>query len=221
MAWVREPCVGFDFAAPGNRTAMVGELILLPVRVGVRVTRLWFRAVEETVSMTSTATGRVVELLASRGRDGAGSETLPREDAAAQSGPSPSEGELRAPGDGRTQAPARPSRPPRRDLQPPPALDVVPRSEPVHVSEEPELVEEFAEPGAEQGAGAEVHVDPPWEGYERMNVKQVIARLATADPAELAAVQLYEGSTRRRRTILNAVERELRNPNGSGSRANE
>jgi hypothetical protein len=212
---------GFDFLAPGNRSAMVGELMLLPVRVGVRVTRLWFRAVEETVSMTTNATGRVVGLLASRSANGAGSETLPGEAAPAQSGPSPSEGELRAPGDGRTQAPARPSRPPRRDLQPPATLGAAPASGPVHVSEEPELVEEFAEPGAEQGAGAEVHVDPPWEGYERMNAKQVIARLATADPAELAAVQLYEGSTRRRRTILNAVERELRHPNGRGSRANE
>ncbi len=198
---------------------MVGELILLPVRVGVRVTRLWFRAVEETVSVTTTATGRVVELLASRSRNGAGSETLPSEDAPAESGPPPGDREQRVPGDGLTQAPVRPSRPPRRDLQPP--LDAVPQSEPVHVSEEPELVGEFAEPGAEQGAGAEVHVEPPWEGYERMNAKQVIARLSTADPAELAAVQLYEGSTRRRRTILNAVERELRHPNGGGSRANE
>jgi hypothetical protein len=211
----------FDLFAPGNRSAMVGELILLPVRVGVRITRLWFRAVEETVSMTTSATGRVVEVLASRSPNGAASETPPREDALAEPGPSPSEGELRAPSDGRTQAPARPSRPPRRDHQPPPAPDIAPEPEPVHVSEEPELVEEFAEPGAEQGAGAEVHVDPPWEGYERMNAKQVIARLATADPAELAAVQLYENSSRRRRTILNAVERELRNPNGSGSRINE
>jgi hypothetical protein len=89
------------------------------------------------------------------------------------------------------------------------------------VSEEPELVEEFAEPGAEQGAGAEVHVDPPWDDYERMNARQVISRIASADPAKLAAVQLYEGSNRRRQTILNAVERELRTANGRGSRTNQ
>jgi hypothetical protein len=92
---------------------------------------------------------------------------------------------------------------------------------PVHVSEEPELVEELAEPGAEQGAGAEVHVAPPWDDYDRMNARQIISRIASADPAELAAVQLYESTNRRRRTILNAVERELRINNGSGSRTNQ
>jgi len=83
-------------------------------------------------------------------------------------------------------------------------------AEPIHVSAEPTLVEEFAEPGAEQGAGAEVHVDPPWDGYERMTAKQVITRLETADQAEAAAIALYEGNNRRRRTVMNAVERELR-----------
>jgi hypothetical protein len=89
--------------------------------------------------------------------------------------------------------------------------------EPVHVSEEPALVEEFAEPGAEDGAGPEIHVEEPWDGYGEMNAKQVLARLGSATPAELAAVQLYEGSHRRRQTILNAVQRELRNANGRSS----
>jgi hypothetical protein len=87
------------------------------------------------------------------------------------------------------------------------------------VSEEPTLVEELAEPGAEDGAGAEIRVDEPWEGYARMNAKQVLARLNSATPAALAAVQLYEGRHRRRQTILNAVQRELRSANGSGSRS--
>lgn len=85
------------------------------------------------------------------------------------------------------------------------------------MSEEPELVEELAEPGAEEGAGAEVHVQPPWDEYEAMNAKQVISRLASASPAELAGVELYEGTHRRRQTILNAVERELRHTSGRGS----
>jgi hypothetical protein len=200
---------------------MVGDLVMLPVRVGVRVTRLWFRAVEETVSITSSATGRVIDLLASRSSNGAGSEALPREGAVAEAGSSASEGQLRTSPDGRTQAPARPSRPVQRDPRSSAPARAVPAAEPVHVSEEPRLVEEFAEPGAEQGAGAEVHVDPPWDGYEQMNAKQVISRLATADRAELAAVQLFERGNRRRQTILNAVERELRNPNASGSRSNQ
>jgi hypothetical protein len=91
--------------------------------------------------------------------------------------------------------------------------------EPAHVSEEPELVEEFAEPGAEDGAGAEIHIREPWEGYRHMNARDVAARLSAASPAELAAVQLYESSTRGRQTILSAVTRHLRSATGNGSRA--
>jgi hypothetical protein len=93
--------------------------------------------------------------------------------------------------------------------------------QPVHVSTEPQLVDELAEPGAEDGAGAEVHVDEPWEGYERTNAKQVIARLGSASPAELAAVQLYESGSRRRQTILTAVKRELQSANDGGSHSQE
>jgi hypothetical protein len=82
------------------------------------------------------------------------------------------------------------------------------------VSEEPVLVEEFAEPGAEDGAGAELHVQEPWSGYARMNAKEVIARLAGATPAELAAVQLYESGHRGRQTIMTAVAREMPSANG-------
>ncbi len=82
-------------------------------------------------------------------------------------------------------------------------------SEPVHVSEDPELVEELAEPGAEEGAGAQVTVLEPWNGYQRMNARDVIARLAAADRAELAAVELYERQHRNRRTVLAVAERRL------------
>lgn len=185
---------------------MVGELVMLPVRVGVRATRLWFRAVEETVSLTGAATGRLIGLVASRGSDGGEREA-----------PLPSE-----PDSFSAAERARPAAPPEpmRELRRGPVRPPAPLTEPAHVSEEPVLVEEFAEPGAEDGAGAEVHVDPPWDGYERMGAKEVVARLGGADAAELAAVELYEASTRGRQTILNAVERELRRANGSGSRRN-
>jgi hypothetical protein len=75
-------------------------------------------------------------------------------------------------------------------------------------------VEEVAEPGAEDGAGAEVHIEPPWESYAQMNAKDIVDRLTSADPAVLAAVQLYESSHRNRQTILNAVQRQLRSANG-------
>jgi hypothetical protein len=87
------------------------------------------------------------------------------------------------------------------------------------VSEEPELVAEFAEPGVEDGAGPELHIREPWDGYRDMSARQVTARLGDASAAELAAVQLFESSTRSRQTILSAVARQLRSANGNGSRA--
>lgn len=94
----------------------------------------------------------------------------------------------------------------------PPAQPLV--EEPVHVSEQPELVREEAEPGAEEGAGAEVTVSEPWEGYGRMNAREVIARARSANVAELAAVRLYESSHRARQTVLAAVDRQLKTANG-------
>ena len=62
------------------------------------------------------------------------------------------------------------------------------------LDDEPVLVAEFGEQGAREDAGAQVSVEPPWEGYDRMNVPEVKDRLATADSEVLAAVVLYEGS---------------------------
>ncbi|MEO6857211.1 MAG: hypothetical protein ABI323_01285 [Solirubrobacteraceae bacterium] len=71
------------------------------------------------------------------------------------------------------------------------------------------VVEESADIGAEEGAGAEIHVAEPWEGYREMKAADVIDRLGGADTAELAAVELYEISHRRRQTVLDAAKREL------------
>jgi hypothetical protein len=93
-------------------------------------------------------------------------------------------------------------------------LDAPVDTEPIHVSEEPELVQEFAEPGAEDGAGAEVRVSEPWTGYRRMTAQDVVDRLSGATPAELAAVQLYERQHRERATVLSAVKRQLQHASG-------
>ncbi len=85
-------------------------------------------------------------------------------------------------------------------------------AEPVHVSEEPVLVEESAEPGAEEGAGASVHVQEPWDGYQRMNAREVIARCGDATMAQLVAVQLDESGHRNRQTVLQAVARAMKSP---------
>jgi hypothetical protein len=92
-------------------------------------------------------------------------------------------------------------------------------TEPVHVSEEPELVREEAEPGAEDGAGARVTVLEPWDGYARMNAREVIARARQAGPAELAAMRLYESRHRSRQTVLAAVDRQLKLSGGGNNPA--
>ncbi len=113
-------------------------------------------------------------------------------------------------------APAPPPRPPRpRRATPrpnggtPPAEPVPPpvADEPLHVSEEPELVAEVAEQGAEAGAGAEVHVDPPWEGYDEMNAADIRDRLQAEDASTAAAVTLYEASRKGRSSVLEAAAR--------------
>jgi hypothetical protein len=81
---------------------------------------------------------------------------------------------------------------------------------PDHVDEEPVLVAEVAEEGAEEGAGAELSVDPPWDGYDEMTAADIRDRLAAATPAEAAAVELYEASAKGRSSVLDAAERALR-----------
>ncbi len=85
------------------------------------------------------------------------------------------------------------------------------------MSAEPELVREVAEPGAEGGAGAELYIHEPWEGYRDMSAREIGARLVGASAAELAAVELYERNNRARQTILAAAARQLRSQPPSGA----
>ena len=193
---------------------MIGELLTLPVRIGVRATRLWLRAAEEALAVAANATGQLIDAATRGSSGGPGAD-----DWLAPMGPESNTATNAA----QAPPPREPPAPPEQGLQPPrepvESLGTLLGSEPAHVSAEPELVEEFAEPGAEDGAGAEVHIDEPWDGYGQMNAKDVIARLTVASPAELAAVQLYEGGNRGRQTILAAAQRALRSANGSGARS--
>ena len=81
---------------------------------------------------------------------------------------------------------------------------------PDHLDEEPVLVAEVAEEGAEDGAGAELHVDAPWDGYDRMTAADIRDRLTAASPAEAAAVELYESAGKSRSSVLDAAGRALR-----------
>ena len=87
---------------------------------------------------------------------------------------------------------------------------ISPQPEPVHVSEEPELVEEFAEPGAEEGAGAQPRIVEPWRGYDHMKAADIVERLATATREEMAAIELYELAGRNRKSVVAAAQRALK-----------
>lgn len=60
------------------------------------------------------------------------------------------------------------------------------------------------------GVGAEIHVDPPWAGYDAMTAAQIRQRLASADSGLAAAVSLYEGAGRGRVSVVGAADRRLR-----------
>jgi hypothetical protein len=99
---------------------------------------------------------------------------------------------------------------PREPDKAEPAAPVPTLREPDHVSEDAVVVEEVSEPGAEDGAGAQIRVAEPWAGYRKMKAPEVVDRLRGMGSAELAAVELYELSHRRRQTVLEAAARELR-----------
>jgi hypothetical protein len=78
-----------------------------------------------------------------------------------------------------------------------------------HVSEEPEIVAETAEAGAEDGAGAEVAVGEPWPGYDSMQAADIEDRLTVEGAETAAAVSLYESSRRGRTSVLEAASRSM------------
>jgi hypothetical protein len=72
------------------------------------------------------------------------------------------------------------------------------------------LVAEFADPGAENGAGAQVHVEEPWKGYGSLRAADIVDRLVAEPDGVVSLVLLYEGAHRGRTTIISASERQLR-----------
>ena len=86
---------------------------------------------------------------------------------------------------------------------------------PEPLGDDRELVKEVADPGVENGAGASLRVAPPFEGYDELRAPDVIARLRSVDTAELGETELYERTHRGRRTVLEAIAREIkRRPGG-------
>jgi hypothetical protein len=84
------------------------------------------------------------------------------------------------------------------DFDVPSEEDLAPR----HVDSEPALAYES---GPADDVGAEVHVDAPWEGYDRMRAADIVARLRAADDATRAVVRLYEQQGKARSSVLAAT----------------
>jgi hypothetical protein len=177
----------------------------LPLRVGARVARLSLHTAEEALRLSGGVAEQAIKILRPPAR---GPEPAPATEAERRPRPD------RQPSPpGRSPSPAPPATPPRTaepaDL--PPLGD-----EPARVSREAVVVEEVAEAGAEEGAGAELHVDEPWPDYRQMTTNDIIARLEQADAAELAAVELYEQTHRARQSVLTAAKRRLRTAGSGG-----
>jgi hypothetical protein len=200
---------------------MAGKIIMLPLRVWFQSARLLTRAAGGAAEKAVSLAGQTIGVASPNGsRNG-------HRDASAIAEPGWREESIEEPVspadvEHPPEEPPRHPAPPQpratggspsvsavRPLRPEPEAPPLVR-EPVHVSEEPELVREEAEPGAEDGAGAQLTVTEPWNGYARMSARDVIARARQADAAELAAVRLYESRHRSRQTVLAAVDRQLK-----------
>src|SRR5689334_21272099 len=134
---------------------MTHDVITQPLRTGVSAARLGVRVLEQTVTFGLGATRWLIETAVRRAGEPVDAEPV-----------------TEAPAAETTPGPVPPAAAPPRPAEP-----TVPEAPPAHVSREAELVEEFADPGAERGAGATVHIEEPWEGYGHMTANDVIARL--------------------------------------------
>lgn len=176
---------------PNNEARVIRDLIAVPLRIAAFATRLGVRLTRDVVGGAASVTWRVIE--AALEPDGGLERSEPPAgehiDVEIEFAPRTSDAEHVA--------------------TPTPASEVIAPLGESHLFEEPEFVEAYAEPGAEEGAGASVHIQAPWKGYSEMTAAEVISRLADATREELATVELYERAHRARRTVLAAAEQSL------------
>jgi hypothetical protein len=221
----------------GNKAQVTRKLIALPFRVGLGSARLALRGIGDISAwgfeLAEAAAGLVRRSSSENGAPPA-PEPEHRRQPEAEAPHTASRPTSRR---GATPARPRPPRPRRAAPSPPQAAppeaappeaappevvsgEVVP--EPVHTPEpEPELVLESSEPGAQDGAGAQITVAEPWEGYDRLKARAVVERLSNATPEEIATVELYETTKRARKSILEAAERRLRDETNSNDRSGD
>ena len=73
---------------------------------------------------------------------------------------------------------------------------------PTHIDSETVVAYES---GPGDDVGAELHVDAPWDGYDRMRAADIVDRLSVADEATRAVVRLYEAQGKARSSVLAAT----------------
>jgi hypothetical protein len=116
-------------------------------------------------------------------------------------------------------APPAPAKPPPGQPPAPGPQQASPPPDPA--AEDAVLVAEAADVGAEDGPGAEIHVEAPWPGYSEMTAPDVIDRLTAESTEALALIELYERTHRARRSVLQAAERELRRRGGPAAQSGQ
>jgi hypothetical protein len=219
------------------------KLVTFPLRLGLSATRMSLRLTGRALGAVvnrgrhGDAPVRPPQARPPRPRSGsdeqppAGSQAPNRSDQPSSRTTQRSENgratDPRSAGAGLQDAPAAPPPPPEPAVQQTPPesapdeLPETPLSPTIAAAAPPpepdELVGEYAEPGAEDGAGAQIQIEPPWEGYDAMAAQAVVTRLQQASPEELAVVELYERMHKARRTVLAAAERRLRELNPPGA----
>ena len=202
-------------------------MLTRPYRLATRGAQLTIRGTCGVIELAGGVLAAVAERVVGGSHNRDAPETFPGAHTA--SGPDASLGQETRPGTERPPAPELPAAEPKlyagRPTSAPEPPSVTRRhvtetrdgasappvpDEAVHVSEEPELVEEFAEPGAEEGAGAQLRIVEPWEGYDKMKAADIVERTAFATREELAAIELYELAGRNRKSVVAAARRALK-----------
>ena len=191
---------------------MFPKVVSVPLRIGLSATRTTLTL---SAKLAVYVAGEVVHVAQSQfGSSPTQTSTRP---APAPARPAPARPAAPTPSNGASAAPA-PASPPAplngEVVSPIEAYPDTPltreEADAKTIDDTDEVVAEFAEAGAEDGAGAQIAFDEPWEGYDSANVEAVTAHLASADAAELAVVELYEQTHKARKTVLDAAAKRLK-----------
>jgi hypothetical protein len=194
---------------------MLSKLLLAPARIGLGLTRVTLGL---SCKLTESAVGTVVHAVQSRfpqGQSPDPSEPATAADDARDSGEMDDDerdGREVPPTSGSEVTPPSPLVP--ADITSPDELPDTPLTRQDALAktsdDDDQVVAEVSEPGAQDGAGAALHVNAPWDGYDTEDVDSVTARIAGADAAELALVELYEQTHAQRKPVRDAADRRLR-----------